>query len=361
MGIYVDGLAAKCEHLVLFAHLQAFHAEEHNYKFTQRNISIVNLGKKNSAYTRLILGFQILFLAESRTPSWQHLIVRAPTPLAPWFRLMAAKEKIHFLIVADEKEGRKNLKGIGIRTSLVKLFLRITDTLLTRSIIGTSSFSNSIALQRKYDQLGIKTTKVTTTTITEQDFHQRTDTCQNTVIKLLYTGRIDVSKGLLDIVEAIGILRSKKIDCHLDIVGWDEQGGKATNTIKSRLADLQLLDSVTFHGKKSVGAELNKHYQQSDIYLMPSHHEGFPRAIWEALVQSLPVIATSVGSIPFTLKNEYEALIIPPQKPAALAAAIEKIKSNNKLRKSLMSNGFKVAQNNTIEKQIDILISKLRT
>jgi glycosyltransferase involved in cell wall biosynthesis len=361
MGIYIDGLAAKCEQLVLFAHLEEFDAEEHNYRFSQGNISIVNLGKKTSAYGRLILGFQILSVAELRTPSWQHLIVRAPTPLAPWFRLMTKKERIHFLIVADEKEGRKNLKGTSIRNSILKLFLGITDALLTKSITGTSSFANSIALQRKYAQLGISTNKVTTSTITEHDFHQRTDTCQSEVIKLLYTGRIDISKGLLDIVEAIEILRQKKIACHLDIVGWDEQDGKITNTIKSRLTGLQLLDSVTFHGKKSVGAELNKYYQKSDIYLMPSHHEGFPRAIWEALAQSLPVIATSVGSIPFTLKSGCEALIIPPKKPAALAAAIEEIKSNTKLRKSLINKGFRLAKNNTIEKQIEILISKLRT
>ena len=61
--------------------------------------------------------------------------------------------------------------------------------------------------------------KIKTTTLSKGDFYQRDDTCQNEYVSLLFTGRLSESKGLLDILESISILKNEGFNVHLDLVG----------------------------------------------------------------------------------------------------------------------------------------------
>lgn len=59
-----------------------------------------------------------------------------------------------------------------------------------------------------------------------------------------------------------------------------------------------------------------------DIFLLPSHWEGLPASIVEAMHAGLPIVSTAVGGIPELVRHEEEALLVPPGAPAALAEAI---------------------------------------
>ena len=59
-----------------------------------------------------------------------------------------------------------------------------------------------------------------------------------------------------------------------------------------------------------------------DVFVMPSRHEGLGVAVLEAMAAGLPVVASAVGGIPETVESERTGVLVAPQDPAALAAAI---------------------------------------
>jgi glycosyltransferase involved in cell wall biosynthesis len=81
----------------------------------------------------------------------------------------------------------------------------------------------------------------------------------------------------------------------------------------------------------------------SDVFCLPSHHEGLPVAIMEATTLGLPVVATAVGGIPEVLKNGVSALLVPAHDPNALAGALISVCSNASLRNKLGSGAFSVS------------------
>ena len=74
-----------------------------------------------------------------------------------------------------------------------------------------------------------------------------------------------------------------------------------------------------------------------DIFMLPSHWEGLPAAIVEAMHAELPIIATAVGGIPELVRDQQEALLIPPANPSALADAVERLARDRDLASRLAS------------------------
>jgi starch synthase len=64
---------------------------------------------------------------------------------------------------------------------------------------------------------------------------------------------------------------------------------------------------------------------RSDVLLHPARWEGFGLALLEAMLAGLPVVATSVSSIPEIVADGETGLLVPPDDPAALRAALERV------------------------------------
>ena len=109
-----------------------------------------------------------------------------------------------------------------------------------------------------------------------------------------------------------------------------------------------------------MGPELNKYYQESQIYVIPSYFESFPRTIWEAFANSLPVIASDVGSIPFHTSNNENILLIQPKDVNSLKNAIKELITDKELRKKLIMNGRECVKDVTLELQSEKLISNIK-
>ncbi|HWB32282.1 MAG TPA: glycosyltransferase [Acidobacteriaceae bacterium] len=89
--------------------------------------------------------------------------------------------------------------------------------------------------------------------------------------------------------------------------------------------ELGVEDRVRFTGGIT---DLRAYLSTADIFVLPSRSEGFSNAIIEAMAASLPVVATDVGGNAEAVRHGRNGLIVPPESPGALAAAIAALLSD---------------------------------
>ena len=71
----------------------------------------------------------------------------------------------------------------------------------------------------------------------------------------------------------------------------------------------------------------------------------------EAMSQSLPVVATNVGGIPSIIQDGKNGLLVPPARPEAIAAAIDRVLSDDELYRRLVSEGLAHVRAHTVEQE----------
>ena len=118
-------------------------------------------------------------------------------------------------------------------------------------------------------------------------------------------------------------------------------------------------NQVEFAGYVPFGPQLETLYRGSDIFILPSLSEGFPRVIVEALAYGVPVVATTVGGIPHLLRDGHDALLVEPGSSCQLAAAIQRLRQDEGLRNELVMNGFNTALGMTAESQQELVYNSV--
>jgi glycosyltransferase involved in cell wall biosynthesis len=73
-------------------------------------------------------------------------------------------------------------------------------------------------------------------------------------------------------------------------------------------------------------------YRKADIFVLPSRGDCMPQAVTEAIACGLPVVATSVGSIPEMVTDGVNGHLVPPHDPRALHQALTRLVDNPRLR-----------------------------
>jgi glycosyltransferase involved in cell wall biosynthesis len=80
-----------------------------------------------------------------------------------------------------------------------------------------------------------------------------------------------------------------------------------------------------------------------DVLAQASRYESFPLALLEAMHAGTPIVATSVGGVPEMLEHGRTGLVVPPEHPDALAAALERLLGDPELRRRLGVHAREVA------------------
>lgn len=131
-------------------------------------------------------------------------------------------------------------------------------------------------------------------------------------------GHISTRKGQHDLFSAFRILLGRWPDLKLLLTGDHDAGGDARK-LADEIAASGLGGAVQFAGGSS---ETSAFWREVDIYVQPSHFEGLPMALCEAMWHGKPCVATAVSGIPEVLHHEKNGLLCVPKNPAELAAAI---------------------------------------
>jgi glycosyltransferase involved in cell wall biosynthesis len=137
---------------------------------------------------------------------------------------------------------------------------------------------------------------------------------------VVYIGRMDVKKGLRELVEAAVSLHSLRPGLHVYMVG---EGSSDKSLIESAIQSSNAASYI--HALPECAFDdVAVWMAASDLVTLPSYMEGCPNVVLEALACGRPVVATNVGGIPEILTNECGCLV-PPREPAMLAEALASV------------------------------------
>jgi glycogen(starch) synthase len=156
--------------------------------------------------------------------------------------------------------------------------------------------------------------------------------------QMLFVGRIVYQKGLDLLLKALGNLKNQ--EWGLSVVG----DGPQRTVLQSVATNYGVNDRVKFLGWKSRN-ELPVVFQQANLFVYPSRHEGMPNAVLEAMAAGLPVLATRIAGNE-DLVNDETGILVNSEDTAGLQAALEKIIANAQMRKQMGAAARKRVEEN---------------
>ncbi|OQB56153.1 MAG: Chondroitin synthase [Deltaproteobacteria bacterium ADurb.Bin151] len=173
-------------------------------------------------------------------------------------------------------------------------------------------------------------------------------------LAILLPGTVCERKGQQDLVRALERLNPdclKKIKCF--IVGdWQTQA-PYNQELREMAASLPP-EAKNRLSILPISAEIFKYYKIADIFVCSSRIESFPRIILEAMAFNLPIITTPVFGIQEQVCQNVNALFYPPGDYAALADALEKLITDEGMRRRFSENApFVLRQLETFDEMTD--------
>jgi glycosyltransferase involved in cell wall biosynthesis len=357
-GVFVDSIAKKCKTLTYYSYTALKEDSSlMDYVIISKNVKLYDLGKLNRlSFLRFFFNSNRRKLLISSLNKLDMTLVRAPTALVYVFNKVLTP--ISVLLIGDFPTN-KQLNELSLISNIYNRILykwmeSNQKKLLQKSIV----FANNELLFNKVKLFSKQLFNIKTSTISKEDVFIREDTCQQDTIKLLFVGRIEESKGLYELYEALAAVKKTKYNFHLSIVGWVIKN-EFLNELDEYAKRLKIYKNISNLGYVKLGNDLFKIYRTHDIFVLPTKFDAFPRTITEAMSQSLPVITTKVGGIPMRLTNKKNALLVNPGQSDELTKAITTLISNDSLRKSMINEGVKLAKLSTLESQSKIMFEKL--
>lgn len=148
------------------------------------------------------------------------------------------------------------------------------------------------------------------------------------VRSIVYVGALHRRKGVDVLLEAVAIMRQDMPDVHLYIVG-----NRDAVEFEQLATELEITDCTTFVGFRS---DPRGFMQGAGVFVLPSRDEGFGNVLTEARSVGAPIVASRVGGIPEALDGGVAGMLVPSENPAALAAALKAVLTNEVTRVDLI-------------------------
>jgi glycosyltransferase involved in cell wall biosynthesis len=162
---------------------------------------------------------------------------------------------------------------------------------------------------------------------------------------LLYVGRLAPEKRLGFLEEAWRRIRHQAPDAVLVLVG----DGPARRELEAKAhPGVRLTGYLT-------GEALARAYAAADVFVFPSDTETFGNVVAEAMSSGVPVVAVHAGGVTDLVRDGETGLVVPPNDPAALAAALLRLLSDDALRTALGKRARSEAAQRTWERIFDEL------
>ena len=137
--------------------------------------------------------------------------------------------------------------------------------------------------------------------------------------QIVYAGSLVMAKGLAELLA----IAQRVDDVHLTLIG--QAAGKREQRYMEFFQDPRIAHRVTLTGHLP-NREVLDILMEADVYCLPSHTEGFPMSIMEAMQAGLPVVASNVGAIPDMVDVPQGGILCTPRDTDRFIAAIEHLR-----------------------------------
>jgi glycosyltransferase involved in cell wall biosynthesis len=134
---------------------------------------------------------------------------------------------------------------------------------------------------------------------------------------LLFVGRLRIRKGVEVLLAALATLRQRFPGVRLLVAG----DGEHREALEAKAGALGLGTAVAFLGRADA-ARVRGLLNGARALVVPSTYEGMPLVVLEAMAAGLPVVGSRVSGIPEVVVDGETGWLVPPEDPAALAAAL---------------------------------------
>jgi len=144
---------------------------------------------------------------------------------------------------------------------------------------------------------------------------------------VLYTGVLRARKGLFDLIKCAEYVCKAYPEIRFIICGR----GLFLNKLEEEVRRKGLQKKIVFLGYVK-RKKLIQVYQNATVHIVPSHYEGLPTTLLEAMSCGLPVVATDIGGNDEVISSGVNGFLVPPKCPEDMAKIILRLLDNASLR-----------------------------
>jgi len=149
---------------------------------------------------------------------------------------------------------------------------------------------------------------------------------------VLYVGRLEPRKGVLDLAAAAALVRKKNPGLRFRFVGRDMPSGRAKDSCAEQIRKITRRDAGVEILAPQTAERVQQLYGKSDICCFPSHWESFGLVLLEAMAAGRAVIASQGSGMAEIIEDRKTGLLVEPHSPQKLAEAIHLLAANPDLR-----------------------------
>ena len=171
---------------------------------------------------------------------------------------------------------------------------------------------------------------------------------------VLYVGNLKLTKGCMDLLDSFPAVLARNPGARLVFVG----SGGAHAGLVQRSRQLGIETNVLFAGA-AAHAQLPRWMQAADVLALPSHAEGVPNVVLEAMACGLPVVATAVGGIPEVLPPT-AGVQVPAHDIGAISGALNEALARTWDREAILSHACNFRWDDNID-QLDAVLRQVAT
>ena len=290
--------------------LLTYHKNEFYASYLDRNnVKHCILSNANGAFNRIVKTCQYI---KKEKPDVLIAYQEVPSLIACIAKIFNPKMR---LIVSERNTTQVITKNEKIRFFLYRW----------ANAIVPNSYSQEKFIKTYYPKLASKVTTITNFVDLEKFTVDRQRT-KNDKQTIMVAASIFESKNTLGFIEAIRLLKDKRLDFVVKWYGYSERNIDYFNQCKSRIKEYGIEEYIQLLPKTQ---NIEECYKVCDFFCLPSFFEGTPNVICEAIACGCPVLCSDVCDNSIYVHEGENGTLFNPGLPESIASAIERILSIN--------------------------------